>query len=238
MASNRTILVADDDAGILQVVEFALKKAGFEVIKARNGKEALELFHSCKPDLLVLDIMMPELDGIEVCRRIRAVSETPVIFLTSRDDEIDRIVGLEIGGDDYMTKPFSPREMLARVKAVLRRLRHSDSINEAASRQIVSFGSLTLDIERFLVLFKGVEISLTSTEFHALRTLALYPGKVFSRDELMSRIYDTETYVSDRTIDSHIRNIREKFVSTGINPIETVHGVGYRISQNCTKLQE
>jgi len=229
------VLVVDDDANIRQVVRFALEKAGFKTIEAANGSEAIEKFEEHQPQMLVLDILMPEMDGTDVCRNIRRTSDVPIIFLSSRDDEIDRVLGLELGGDDYVTKPFSPRELVARVKAVMRRLDDRRTREDArregdadAEAQTLDHGKLSLDLDRFKAFWDGDEVALTVTEFGMLRTLMTYPGKVFSREELMRGAYKDPTIVSDRTIDSHITRVRRKFERLGAQPIETVHGLGYK----------
>jgi two-component system OmpR family response regulator len=219
------ILVVDDDPHIREVVSFALGDAGFETVEAEDGARAVDAFARTAPDLVVLDIVMPELDGTEVCRRIRATSAVPILFLSSRDDEVDRILGLEIGGDDYLTKPFSPRELVARVRAVLRRVKPDG----APAARSLRHGRLALDLDRFTVAWEDREAPLTVTELGILRTLLGRPGKVYSRDELMDRAYDDSTIVADRTIDSHVRRVRSKLKALGADPIETVHGAGYRL---------
>ena len=222
------ILVVDDDPHIREVVCFALRKAGFETNEARDGIDALVRFDRFKPDLLVLDIMMPELDGTEVCRQLRQRHSTPIVFLSSKDEEIDRILGLELGGDDYLTKPFSPRELVARVKAVLRRgiERDAEPVNGA---EILQHGQVRLDPNQYRAYWGSTEVVLTATEFGILRTLLSWPGKVFTRDELMNGAYDANRVVSDRTIDSHVRRLRHKFEQVGGAPLETMHGVGYKL---------
>lgn len=231
MTTEKTILLVDDDPSILQVAGFAVARAGYRVVTARDGKQALALFRSEAPCLIVLDIVMPEMDGIEVCRELRRESAVPVIFLTSMDDEIDRIVGLELGADDYLTKPFSPRELVARIRAVLRRTEAvtGQPAGAAPSRQL-HHGWVRLDPDCFRAFWQEREVTLTATEFAIMKTLLSYPGKVFSRDELMARMGEAGAYVSDRTIDSHIRHIRDKFRAVGGEPIETVHGVGYKLA--------
>ncbi|HBG07148.1 MAG: two-component system response regulator CreB [Geobacteraceae bacterium GWC2_58_44] len=232
MAGETLVLVVDDDPHIREVVRFALEKGGFRVVEAEDGKQALTRFAETHPDLMILDITMPELDGTDVCRLIRADSEVPIIFLSSRDDEIDRIVGLELGGDDYVTKPFSPRELLARARAVLRRKMAVEKLEKQESPAVAGVkrhGLLSLDLDRFKACWGEAEIALTVTEFGILRTLLGFPGKVFSRDELISGAYQDDTHVSDRTVDSHVRRIRHKFSAAGGDPMETVHGVGYRL---------
>ena len=234
MAEQPLILVVDDDPHIREVVRFALDKAGFRTAEAEDGVQALSRVAELKPALLVLDIVMPELDGTEVCRAIRRSSSLPIVFLSSRDDEVDRIIGLELGGDDYVTKPFSPRELVARVRAVLRRTTALADKPPAANgtnqeQRLIRHGSLTLDLDRFQAFWGEREVVLTVTEFGLLRTLLGYPGKVFSRDELINGAYDQETYITDRTIDNHVRRVRRKFADAGGDPVETVHGVGYKL---------
>jgi two-component system OmpR family response regulator len=224
------ILIVDDDPHIREVLRYALDKAGFATQEAGDGQQALELYHSSHPDLVVLDIKMPEMDGTEVCRMIRQQDSTPIVFLSSKDEEIDRILGLELGGDDYVTKPFSPRELVARVRAVLRRSgenNHNDT--KADSVRIYQHGQLILNEDLFIAHWHNQEIVLTVTEFGLLRTLLARPGKVFTRDELMNSAYDFNNVVSDRTIDSHIRRVRAKLGAVADDPIETVHGVGYKL---------
>ncbi|MEN8258032.1 MAG: response regulator transcription factor [Thermodesulfobacteriota bacterium] len=225
--AGQTILIVDDDAHIRDVVRFALGKAGFQTIEAENGQAALDLAGRAKPDLLILDILMPELDGTEVCRRLRTFSKLPVIFLSSQDDEIDRVVGLELGGDDYIAKPFSPRELVARVKAVLRRSGAGGGKEENGNELV--WNGIRLDRQRFQVFFQDQQIDLTVTEFGLIATLMASPERVYSRDQLMDQGYKGGSLVTDRTIDSHIRKIRQKFRDVGCDPIETVRGVGYRM---------
>ena len=220
------ILLIDDDPAIRDIVRFALAREGFEVVEAADGTRGLELAARSVPDLVLLDVMMPGPDGMEVCRRLRARGRTPIIFLSSRDDEIDRVLGLELGGDDYVTKPFSPRELVARVKAVLRRT----VAPEPEAPKTLERGRLRLDLEGFRAFWDGAEVVLTATEFGLLRTLAERPTKVFSRDALMDGAYGADHYVSDRTVDSHIRRIRAKFQEVGGAPVETAHGLGYKLA--------
>lgn len=222
-----TILIADDDDHIREVVRFALSKAGFNVVEAANGAEAWQGFQTQQPDLLILDIMMPELDGTEVCRKIRQFWQTPIIFLTARDDEVDMIVGLELGGDDYVTKPFSPRQLVARVRAVLRRVSPPETAPDTESKWL-EMGHLRLNIENYSAFWQTEELILTATEFRLLQVLAARPGKVFSRDELIQKAYDN-VIVSDRTIDSHIRRVRGKIAAAGGDAVTTVQGFGYKL---------
>ncbi|WP_245973953.1 response regulator [Bosea caraganae] len=223
------ILVVDDDPHIRDVICFALEKAGMATEIARNGSEALKLAELRVPDLIVLDIGMPELDGLEVCRRLRRTSEVPILFLSARSDEIDRILGLEMGGDDYVTKPFSPRELVARVNVILRRMNGSGN-GEAREAKALSHGELALDPARRSAAFAGRELGLTAIEFAMLAAMLARPRVVLGREQLMSAAYDGKVHVSDRTIDSHIRNIRAKCAAAGCaSAIETVHGVGFRL---------
>lgn len=224
------ILLVDDDPHIRDVVRFALQKAGMRTLEACNGQAALALLEQQTPDLIVLDILMPELDGLEVCRRIRATRRLPIVFLSSRDEELDRILGLELGGDDYLTKPFSPRELVARVKAVLRRMAPPEQTTVPATPAALQHGRLVLDLERCVVRVDAQELVLTATELHLLRTFLQAPNKVFSREALMDHVYKDEVVVSDRTIDSHIRRVRRKLEPLGIDPILTLHGLGYRLA--------
>nr|WP_216620539.1 response regulator transcription factor [Myxococcus xanthus] len=223
-------MVVDDDPHLREIVRFALEQGGFRVDEAADGRAALTQVDRALPVLIVLDIMMPELDGLAVCREVRRKHELPIVFLSSRDDEVDRILGLELGGDDYLTKPFSPRELVARVKAVLRRARPAPAPEaESPAARMQSRGPLRMDAERWRAWWQDTEVVLTVTEFQLLATLLRVPGKVFTRDELMNRVYD-DVVVSDRTIDSHVRRVRQKFASAGGDVIETVHGLGYRLA--------
>jgi two-component system OmpR family response regulator len=220
------ILVADDDPHIRSVLRFALERDGFAVAEAADGAAALAAVAREKPDLLLLDVVMPEMDGTEVCRRLRRDSALPVIFLSSRDEELDRILGLELGGDDYVTKPFSPREVVARVRAVLRRPRAAPEATDAT----ILRGRLALHPDRFEAFWDGAALALTVTEFAILRALATAPGRVLTRDALMDVAYPDRRVVADRTIDSHVRHIRAKLAALGGDPIGTVHGLGYRFT--------
>lgn len=219
------ILIADDEPNIREVISFALERAGFATVTARNGNEALQQFRRGPLDLIVLDIGMPEMDGLELCRQIRKSSEVPILFLSARDEEIDRVLGLEIGGDDYVTKPFSTRELIARVNVILKRARSGEKRVPA-----LNHGRVRLDAARHAVWFGEAAISLTALEFEILSAFLERPELVLSREQLMQAAYGTGTYVSDRTIDSHIRNLRAKFAEAGCaSIIETVHGVGFRL---------
>jgi len=221
------ILVVEDDPHIREIIRFALTKVGMEVFEARNGAEALVSAEAKSPDLIVLDIGLPELDGLEVCRRLRKAGETPILFLSARDEEIDRIVGLELGADDYVVKPFSPRELVARVNAILKRARAAPPAPTSMAR-----GALTLSPEAHEARLGGHDLELTALEFAIVRTLLARPNMVFSREKILDVAYGGAVHVADRTIDSHIRNIRAKFAALGCpDAIETVHGVGFRIGR-------
>lgn len=215
------ILIVDDDPAIRDVVRFALQREGFATEDAASGADALA--RAPGADLVVLDVMMPGMDGIACCRELRRTSTVPVLFLSSRDEEVDRIVGLEMGGDDYLGKPFSPRELVARVRAILRRGA------AAPGAEVLRRGRLVLDTGAIRATWDGQEIALTATEFGILRTLMQRAGRVVSRDGLMDGAYAVERVVSDRTVDSHVRRLRAKFAAVGAAPVETLAGFGYRL---------
>ena len=224
-----SILLVDDDPHIRDVVRFAFEKTGMTISIAQDGKEALARFDRNVHDLIVLDIGMPEMDGLEVCRQIRKTSDTPILFLSAHDEEIDRILGLEIGGDDYVTKPFSPRELVARVNAILRRARNAPA---PAESKVMNHGGLALDPDARTASFGATPVALTALEFSILRTLLARPGFVFTRELILDAAYAGNIHVADRTIDSHVRNIRAKFASAGCeSAIETVHGVGFKLGR-------
>ncbi|AHE56895.1 response regulator transcription factor [Sphingomonas sanxanigenens] len=225
----RTILIADDDPHIRQLLAFALAKAGLDTCEAEDGEATLAQVAAHAPDLVVLDINMPRMDGLEVCRRLRASGEIPILFLSSRDDEIDRVLGIELGADDYVVKPFSPREVVARVMAILRRTAARPPVMEDGA-QPIRHGLLLLDVEGWRADWAGGEVPLTVTEFALLRTLATMPAKVFSRDAIIDRLHGPGFAITDRTIDSHVRNLRAKFARAGGHDlIETRAGIGYRL---------
>ena len=220
------ILVVDDEPKIVQLVRDYLERAGFAVSTARDGNEALMRAHSERPDLIVLDLGLPELDGLEVTRRLRRDSGVPIIMLTARHEETDKVVGLELGADDYVTKPFSPRELEARVRAVLRRhMRDTDA-------EILRAGDLTLDVPRLRTEVAGQPASLTATEFQLLTALARQPGRVFTRAQLLDAIHGVHFDSYERAIDAHVKNIRRKIEPDPRAPryLLTVYGVGYRLT--------
>jgi len=223
--SAATILVVDDDPQIRDVLSVALDRAGFRTVTARDGAEGLARAQSARPDLAVLDIGLPEMDGLALCRAIRADSELPILFLTARDDEVDRILGLEMGGDDYVTKPFSPRELVARVRAILKRTNATPTAPKVLAR-----GRLSLVAEAHDARVDGAPVSLTATEISILAKLMARPTQVFSRPALVDAIWGPGMMVSDRTLDSHLRNLRAKLAEVGMDDvIETLHGVGLRM---------
>ena len=225
---SHKILIVDDDPHIRQVLAFALGKAGMQTAEASDGEDALKSIAAHRPDLVVLDINMPRMNGLDVCRKLRASDDLPILFLSSRDDEIDRVLGLELGGDDYVVKPFSPREVVARVSAILKR--GGRALEEAGPLRPVAHGKLRLDPQSWEAEWDGAAVSLTVTEFQLLLLLASLPSKVFSRDAIIDRLHGPGFAITDRTIDSHIRNLRHKFAAAGCpDLIETRAGIGYRI---------
>ena len=222
---NRTILVVDDDKKIVQLVSLYLRKEGYRVLPAFDGQEALEIARSQQPDLIVLDLFLPELDGTDVCRLLRADSRVPIIMLTARATDEDKLLGLDLGADDYLTKPFNPRELVARVRAVLRRTLPDDDPNGE-----LHFGDLAISLVRREVAAHGQPVSLTPTEFRLLETLVREPGRAFSRSELLDRAFGFDYDGIERTVDVHIMNLRRKIEPQPGTPryIMTVPGFGYR----------
>jgi two-component system response regulator ChvI len=229
-----TIALVDDDENILTSVSMALEAEGHSVKTYVDGAKALTDISAAAPDLVVSDIKMPTMDGMELLRRIRQSSDLPLIFLTSKDEEIDEVLGLTMGADDYVKKPFSQRLLLERVKAVLRRRSAAPTPTKEEEKQIIRRSSLTLDPMRHACLWKGDPVTLTVTEFLILEALAQRPGFVKSRDSLMDAAYDDQVYVDDRTIDSHIKRIRKKFrvVDPEFDAVETLYGVGYKYKES------
>jgi len=225
---KQTILVVDDEPSIREVVTLYLQRAGYRVIVAADGQAALEALERQAPDLVVLDLMLPRVDGLEITRQLRAQGETPIIMLTARREETDRILGLEMGADDYVVKPFSPRELVSRVKAVLRRTSASSPSTE--QENVLAFGELRIDPQRRRVEVAGVERSLTATEFDLLWTLARHPRQVLNRDQLLDLVWGFNEYVDPSTVTVHVRRLREKIEADPSNPrhVQTVWGVGYK----------
>ena len=229
-ANASRILLVDDEPAVQTLLAYPLRKDGYEVVSATDGKQALDAFAGGQFDLVVLDIMLPKLDGIEVCRRLRAKSQVPIIMLTAKDDEIDKVVGLETGADDYITKPFSVREFRSRVRAALRR---AEMGGKLSTTEPIVAGDLELDLERRAATVRGDDVTLTYVEFEVLTALAGAPGRVFTREVLLGRLWGDSKYRDPRTIDVHIRHLREKIEEDPSNPeyLFTVRGVGYRFRE-------
>src|ERR1700682_6174782 len=225
----RRILVVDDEANLRHTLGYALRQEGYEVLTAENGEDGLETFRSTKPDLVILDVMLPRLDGFEVCRRIRRESDVPILMLTARDTELDKVVGLEIGADDYLAKPFSTRELVARVRALLRRTRQTVA---PVGERLESAG-LLLDAGRHRVTLEGREIALKTKEFDLLSFFMAHPGPVFGREQLLARVWGYDFAGDSRTVDTHVKTLREKLGDPAEHPrwVETVRGVGYRFRE-------
>ncbi len=231
MTATGAIALVDDEHNLRETVGFALTREGYTVKTFADGAAAWEAFQDTLPDLVVLDIMMPRMDGLELCRRLRTLSEeVPIIFLTSRDEEFDRVLGLELGADDYLCKPFSTRELLARVRVLLRRLALMRQRAPQSAESVLACGPLRLDLQRYAATLNETPLALTVTEFLLLRALVRHPGHVKTRRQLMEEGYAYDAYVSERTIDSHIKRLRKKLsrVDPEFTAIETVHGLGYR----------
>ena len=221
--AKETILVVDDEKNIVELVRLYLEKEGYHVEDACNGAEALAKVKSLQPALVVLDLMLPEVDGWEVCRQVRGESDIPIIMLTARDDDVDKIVGLEMGADDYLTKPFNPRELAARVRAVLRRYEKT-----IRPEQVIKIGQVTIDPQRREVAVGGKLVELRTKEFDLLLTLAQHKGIVLSRDQLLDLVWGFDFYGQTRTVDVHIAHLRDKLTSSDL-VIDTVWGIGYKL---------
>jgi DNA-binding response OmpR family regulator len=228
MTNSSTILLVDDEESIQTLLTYPLERDGFRVVQARDGEEALQRFDEEEVDLVVLDVMLPKLDGLEVCKRLRAVSAVPIVMLTARDDEFDKVLGLELGADDYITKPFSIREFRSRVRALLRRASAPYAGRER--EETIDRGDVLIDLPRRTVEVRGESAQLTFVEFELLAALAASPGVVFSRRELLERLRGSADYREPRTIDVHVRHLREKIERDPAEPelIQTVRGAGYR----------
>ena len=228
--SNELVLVVDDEKTLVKALSFNLEKEGFRVEQAHDGKEALEKVYDLKPDIVVLDLMLPEVDGFEVCRQIRKKLEIPIIMLTARSEDIDKVLGLELGADDYLTKPFNSRELVARIKAILRR----SSVREEEAKKMVQIGKLKVDLMQHRARVDDKEISLTSKEFALLSFLASNAGNVYSREQLLEQVWGYDYYGDVRTVDVHIRHLREKIEKDPANPdlVITVWGTGYKLRED------
>lgn len=222
---SELILIVDDEVSIRELIRFNLEKEGFETITAEDGAEALEVFKTKQPDLVLLDIMLPTMDGWEVCKAIRKESNTPIIMLTAKGDENERVSGLEMGADDYVTKPFSPKELIARIRAVLRRANPEEETTQVRLKDLV------IDVDRHEVTVAGRPVSLTPKEFELLLLLVRNRGKVLSRDMLLETVWGYDYGGETRTVDVHVRRLRQKLDDDPSNPkyIHTVHGVGYKV---------
>jgi DNA-binding response OmpR family regulator len=231
MPDSATILLVDDEESVQKLLTYPLERDGYRVVQARDGDEALARFDAEKVDLVVLDVMLPKLDGLEVCKRLRARSTVPIVMLTARDDEFDKVVGLELGADDYITKPFSIREFRSRIRALLRRA--STPRHEPAEEEVIEIDGLRIDPVRRSVEVGGTSVQLTYVEFELLRTLAQRPGRVLSRQALLEALWGGSDYREPRTIDVHVRHLREKLERDPREPqfILTVRGVGYRFAE-------
>jgi len=231
---SHNIALVDDDRNILTSVSMSLEAEGFNVKTYNDGEEGLQGITETPPDLAVLDIKMPRMDGMEVLTKLRETSSLPVIFLTSKDDEVDEVIGLRMGADDYITKPFSQRLLIERIRALLRRQELQDKPEkEETSEEVIERADLRLDDSRHLCTWKGNPVNLTVTEYLLVKALAQRPGHVKNRDQLIDLAYGENIYVDDRTIDSHIKRVRKKFksVDQGFNQIETLYGIGYRYKE-------
>jgi DNA-binding response OmpR family regulator len=224
------ILLVDDEQSIQTLLSYPLRKDGYDVVQATDGREALDRFDEQAFDLVVLDVMLPRIDGLEVCRRLRSRSSVPIIMLTAKSEEIDKVVGLELGADDYITKPFSLREFSSRIKAALRRAEMSRSQENGADELPLTVGELRIDFPKRTARVRGEDAPLTFVEFEILAALSRSPGRVFTRDMLLARIWGDSAYRDQRTIDVHIRHLREKIERDPKDPeyLFTVRGVGYR----------
>ncbi|MDP2300055.1 MAG: response regulator transcription factor [Coriobacteriia bacterium] len=222
----KKILVVDDEESILKIVEYALSEAGYEVHVARDGSGAEFIFEQVQPDLVILDVMLPGKSGLDIARDLRATSGVPIVMLSARGDEVDRILGLEFGADDYVTKPFSPRELVSRVKAILRRV-------EGAPAERIAVGDLEIDTQSRQVRIGGEPVHLTTSEYGILLHLARHPGKAFSRPAILSALWDENPVGDERAVDVHVHNIREKIEADHKNPtyLLTVRGFGYRLRE-------
>ncbi|MDI9457640.1 MAG: response regulator transcription factor [Dethiobacteria bacterium] len=229
MSGKKTVLLVDDEKTLVKALKFNLEKEGFQVEEAFDGEEALEKAFNLNPDIIILDLMLPGLDGFEVCREIRKKEEIPIIMLTAKGEDIDKVLGLELGADDYMTKPFNPRELVARIKAILRR----SSVKDESLRKQIQIGSLQIDLLQHRVRLGEQEIDLTAKEFALLSYLASNAGRVYSREQLLEQIWGYNYYGDARTVDVHIRHLREKIEEDPSNPqlILTVWGTGYKFRE-------
>ena len=230
-AESTRILVVDDEANLVELVQGYLEREGYQVLAASDGISAVAIARESQPDLIVLDLMLPGIDGLEVCRRIRQFSDAYIVMLTARAEEVDKVVGLSVGADDYLTKPFSPRELVARVQAMLRRPRTGNAA-EPEDTEPLTFGELTIDLARHTVHKRGEAVTLTARELAILAMLATHPGHVFTRGQLLERVWGSAFY-DDHVVDVHVGNLRRKLEDDPARPrwVQTVRGVGYRLAE-------
>ncbi len=233
--AERLILIVDDEKPIVDILKFNLQKEGFDTIEAYDGATGLGLAMEKNPDLILLDVMLPEMDGFTVCKEIRMKSQVPIILLTAREEEVDKVLGLELGADDYITKPYSVRELLARIKANLRRTKKSQPITATDNADVLTYGRLSIDTERFEVQKDGKPVEITVREFELLKFLASQPDKIFSREKLLEKVWKYEYYGDLRTVDVTVRRLREKLEDNPGEPdfVVTKRGIGYYFNKNC-----
>mgnify|MGYP000258903470 FL=1 len=226
--ANEKILVVDDDANICELLRLYLTKEGYQVTTANDGEEGLEKFNQLKPDMVLLDVMMPKMDGLEVCRRIRKLGNTPVMMLTAKGETFDKVLGLELGADDYMVKPFDTKEVVARIKAVLRRCTAATTQTES-TEGVIEFDNLRLDMNSYELRVKGKVVEAPPKELELLNCLASHPNRVYTRDQLLDEVWGFEYYGDSRTIDVHVKRLREKLAGASDKwELKTVWGVGYK----------
>lgn len=228
---NKRILVVDDEPRIREVVQYALEREGWQVFLAADARQAAQVLDTQPVDLIVLDVMLPDGNGVDLCRSYRAKHRTPILFLSARSEEVDRVVGLEVGADDYLGKPFGTRELVARIKAVLRRCEGPSAVEDRPqpTKKRLDIGALSLDPERHEVRVGDSVVSLTHLEFCLLQALMRRPEVVFGRAQLLAEAWDGDTHITERTVDTHVRRIRNKLREHGLSPVVTVHGVGYKL---------
>lgn len=233
--AEQLILIVDDEKPIVDILKFNLQKEGFETIEAYDGATGLQLAMEKNPDLILLDVMLPEMDGFTVCKEIRVKSQVPIILLTAREEEVDKVLGLELGADDYITKPYSVRELLARIKANLRRTKKVQTISAPDHSGMITYGRLNIDTERFEVTKDGKPVEITVREFELLKFLASQPDKIFSREKLLEKVWKYEYYGDLRTVDVTVRRLREKLEDNPGEPdfVVTKRGIGYYFNKNC-----
>lgn len=233
--AERLILIVDDEKPIVDILKFNLQKEGFDTIEAYDGATGLQLAMEKNPDLILLDVMLPQMDGFTVCKEIRMKSQVPIILLTAREEEVDKVLGLELGADDYITKPYSVRELLARIKANLRRTKKTQPVVTTDNSDLLTFGRLTIDTERFEVQKDGKPVEITVREFELLKFLASQPDKIFSREKLLEKVWKYEYYGDLRTVDVTVRRLREKLEDNPGEPdfVVTKRGIGYYFNKNC-----